>query len=203
MVHGGFPGSALLTQLFRQLTKPASQRIVDYASRHPIFRRYLLLAPGRLYHRLESHLERLKTAPMVASKAEKKPKVKDLKDEEAAMLGSQLMIEVSLRVRTEPCLFPITHQIEPPFQIVIFALLALILTCDWLRSQRKSALEEDRRRAEFAELERQKSVARERLEALELETKLLRARLLEGQKQQQQQQQELEEEKRSVRAFTD
>ncbi|XP_008206277.1 optic atrophy 3 protein homolog [Nasonia vitripennis] len=177
MVHGGFPGSALLTQLFRQLTKPASQRIVDYAARHPSFRRYLLLAPGRLYHRLESHLERLKAAPMVASKAEKKPKVKALKDEEAAMLGSQLMIE-----------------------IVIFALLALILTCDWLRSQRKSALEEDRRRAEFAELERQKSEARERLEALELETELLRARLLEGQKQQQQ---EPEEEKRSARAFTD
>lgn len=63
-------------------------------------------------------------------------------------------------------------------QVVIFALLVALMICDWLRSQRKSAALEERRRLEFAELEQRKIEAQKRLESLQRETELARAELL-------------------------
>ncbi|XP_014208836.1 putative OPA3-like protein CG13603 [Copidosoma floridanum] len=160
MASGTFPGSALFTQMFRQLTKPLSQRIVKYAASRPFFRQKIITV-GRVYDRLDTNLRRLKEPTVIATDiaAAKKPNqenpaVPSIKDEQAVEIASQLMIEV-----------------------VVFLLLFLVVWCEWLRSQRKSEAKEAKHRQDFENLETLKLEAGRRLEALELETDRLRAEL--------------------------
>ncbi|KAJ8675131.1 hypothetical protein QAD02_010917 [Eretmocerus hayati] len=148
---GGFPGSALVTQLIRQFTKPLSQRVVRYAARRPLFQRYFLIAPGRAYHRLEASIEKLKS-PTVLVTTPQARKIPTISEKEAVQIGSQLMVEV-----------------------VIFALLVAVTIAEWFRSQLKSERKEERHRAEFQELEKSKLEAEQKLEKIQAEIEILRA----------------------------
>ncbi|KAL7295156.1 hypothetical protein TKK_0011464 [Trichogramma kaykai] len=150
---GGFPGASLLTQLFRQLTKPLSKRLVEYASQRPVFRRYFLLAPGRLYHRLEWSA-RLLMSPKDVAKQIVAFKLPPIKEEDAIELGSQIMIEV-----------------------VIFLLLVLLMVMDYVRSQIKSARKEQAIQAEIDELEERKASIMRKIEEQLAKQKELRDEL--------------------------
>ena len=91
VITGGFPGSILLKQLFKQLTKPISKSILKYARQRPLFTKYFLALPGQLYYRLECNLDlKRKLDP----KQKCNGKLKQITEEEYIELGSQLMTEV-------------------------------------------------------------------------------------------------------------
>lgn len=52
------------------------------------------------------------------------------------------------------------------------------MTCDWIRSQFRSAIEEMKRQREFKELVERKSAARSRLDAMERESEEMRQTIL-------------------------
>jgi uncharacterized membrane protein YjjB (DUF3815 family) len=89
-----FPVISIISQIFRQITKPISQGIVNYAATRPIFRHYCLLMPGRIYYKTEANLKLLKKTKTLTD--EKKTLV--VNDEKAIKLGSMLMIEVRVQI---------------------------------------------------------------------------------------------------------
>lgn len=95
MSSGSFPGSALLIQLFRQLTKPLSKKIVNYAKTRPTFSKYFLLLPGRAFHQLDCRIKYYSTVSTLNAKQTKPKTFKPCSDTEAINLASQLMIEVN------------------------------------------------------------------------------------------------------------
>lgn len=83
----------LLNQFLKQISKPVSFRIVKYAKTHPVFRRYILILPGRWFHALD---QRVRRRVILGKKEDKKPKLAELQvdDETAIETGANLMSEV-------------------------------------------------------------------------------------------------------------
>lgn len=85
-----FPLSKLVVILCRQLAKPLSERIVNFAKKHGYFRYYGLVVPGRSYHRLEVNAKRY----LRNDKSKVIGVYREIGESEAIEIGAQLVLEV-------------------------------------------------------------------------------------------------------------
>lgn len=92
MKHGDFPLANLVVLLCRQLAKPLSESIVNFAKRHEHFRHYGLIIPGKIYHRCETYG---KHYIYDHKNNMKKFKFQYIDDAKAENIGAQLVLEVS------------------------------------------------------------------------------------------------------------
>ncbi|KAL7296489.1 hypothetical protein TKK_0009930 [Trichogramma kaykai] len=88
MVVGVFPALKLGVLLFKQISKPLAQVIVNRAKNHPVFRTYFIIPPAQFYHWAEVKCK------MYLMNLGKPTKVAKLNEQMAIELGASLMGEV-------------------------------------------------------------------------------------------------------------
>ena len=57
----GFPGSKLVLQLFRQMTKPVSTKLINFAKDHQGFKKHFLVIPGSVLSLVRDDDQKIRT----------------------------------------------------------------------------------------------------------------------------------------------
>ncbi|XP_063991446.1 optic atrophy 3 protein homolog [Diachasmimorpha longicaudata] len=125
-----FPLSKLVVLLCRQLAKPLSLRIVNFARGHRYFRYYGLVVPGKIYHRLELNTKRY----LPNDKSKEIEGRMEIGESEAIEIGAQLVLEG-----------------------LVFTILAGFLILENNRSSKRNELMESERTRELNKLEERKA----------------------------------------------
>ena len=91
----GFPGSKLVLQLFRQMTKPVSTKLINFAKDHQGFKKHFLVIPGQYYHWFETMTKRYVQSDLSSTREVNAQTIREIKESKAMELGAELMIEVN------------------------------------------------------------------------------------------------------------